>query len=139
MTALRPAPVTRDTNASKKPSERRGSRTRRFLWLIRAWMIVLPVDAIMLLMPLLWAPDEYVAIISMTALSLFLIVDRGRYHARLHVSVLDELPSLVASLLTAAAIVATGIALLPEGPMVTAFMKNAAIAIVLVVIGRIIS
>lgn len=139
MTALRPAPVTQDTNANKKPSERRGSRTRRFLWLIRAWMIVLPVDALMLLAPLLWAPDEYVAIISMTALSLFLIVDRGRYHARLHVSVLDELPSLVASLLTAAAIVATGIALLPEGPMVTAFMKNAAIAIVLVVIGRIIT
>ena len=102
-------------------------------------MIVLPVDALMLMSPMLWAPDQYTATIAMTALSLFLIVDRGRYHARLHVSVLEELPSLLASLLAAVAIVATAIALLPGRAMVTDFLHNAAIAIALVVVGRIVT
>jgi exopolysaccharide biosynthesis polyprenyl glycosylphosphotransferase len=99
-------------------------------------MIVLPVDAAMLLTPLLWAPQQYTATIAMTAMSLFLIVDRGRYHARLHVSVLDELPSLLASLLAAAAIVATAIALMHDQDLVTAFLQNAAISIAFVVVGR---
>ena len=102
-------------------------------------MLVLPVDALMLMTPMLWAPDQYAATIAMTVLSLFFIVDRGRYHARLHISVLDELPSLLSSLLTAAAIVATVIALLPGQAMVTDFLQNAAIAIALVVAGRILT
>ncbi len=137
MTALRTNPTTIDTDARTKAPERRRSLVRRFLWRIRAWMIVLPVDALMLMAPILWAPDQYAATIAMTVLSLFLIVDRGRYHARLHVSVLDELPSLLASLLAAAAIVATAIALLPGSGMVTDFLQNAVIAIALVVVGRI--
>ena len=137
-------PVTRSTgttavNPEPKPSERRGSRTRRFLWRIRAWMIVLPVDVLMLLTPILWAPQEYAAALATAALSLFFIVDRGRYHARLHVSVLDELPSLLASLLTAAAIVATAVVLLPDQIPVTDYIRNAAIAIVLVIVGRLIT
>jgi exopolysaccharide biosynthesis polyprenyl glycosylphosphotransferase len=139
MTALSPNPTTSDTDARSKRLERRRSLVRRFLWRIRAWMIVLPVDALMLMSPMLWAPDQYTATIAMTALSLILIVDRGRYHARLHVSVLDELPSLLASLLTAAAIVATAIALLPGQAMVTDFLHNAAIAIGFVVVGRIVT
>ena len=139
MTALSPNPTTSDTDARSRRPERRRSLFRRFLWRIRAWMIVLPVDALMLMSPMLWAPDQYTATIAMTALSLFLIVDRGRYHARLHVSVLDELPSLLASLFTAAAIVATAIALVPGGAMVTDFLHNAAIAIALVVVGRIVT
>jgi len=139
MTALNPDPITSDTDARSKRPERRRSLVRRFLWRIRAWMIVLPVDALMLMSPMLWAPDQYTATIAMTALSLFLIVDRGRYHARLHVSVLDELPSLLASLLAAAAIVATAIALLPGRAMVTDFLHNAAIALALVVVGRIVT
>ncbi len=139
MTALRTNPAVSDTDPEPKPSERRGSRTRRFLWRIRAWMIVLPVDAVMLMSPLLWAPDQYAATIAMTALSLFFIVDRGRYHARLHVSVLDELPSLLASLLTAAAIVATAIVLLPDQVPVSSFLRNEVIAVALVVVGRIIT
>ncbi len=139
MTALNPNPTTSDTDARSKRLERRRSLVRRFLWRIRAWMIVLPVDALMLMSPMLWAPDQYTATIAMTALSLFLIVDRGRYHARLHISSLDELPSLLASLLAAAAIVATAIALLPAGAMVTDFLRNAVIAIALVVVGRIVT
>ena len=139
MTALSPNPITNDTNARLKRPERRRSLVRRFLWRIRAWMIVLPVDALMLMSPMLWAPDQHTATIAMTALSLFLSVDRGRYHARLHVSVLDALPSLLASLLAAAAIVATAIALLPGRAMVTDFLHNAAIALALVVVGRIVT
>ena len=140
MTALGTNPTTTDTEArSKRPERRRGSGLRRLLWRIRAWMLVLPVDALMLMTPMLWAPDQYAATIAMTVLSLFFIVDRGRYHARLHISVLDELPSLLSSLLTAAAIVATAIALLPGQAMVTDFLQNAAIAIALVVAGRILT
>jgi exopolysaccharide biosynthesis polyprenyl glycosylphosphotransferase len=139
MTSLRTNSAVTDTDPEPKPRERRGSRTRRFLWRIRAWMIVLPVDALMLLSPILWAPDEYVAALATMALSLFFIVDRGRYHARLHVSVLDELPSLLASLLTAAAIVATAIVLLPDQVPVSVYIRNAAIAIGLVIVGRIIT
>jgi exopolysaccharide biosynthesis polyprenyl glycosylphosphotransferase len=139
MTSLRTNSAVTDTDPEPKPRERRGSRTRRFLWRIRAWMIVLPVDALMLLSPILWAPDEYVAALATMALSLFFIVDRGRYHARLHVSVLDELPSLLASLLTAAAIVATAIVLLPDQVPVSIYIRNAAIAIGLVIVGRIIT
>ena len=139
MTSLRTNSAATDTDPEPKPSERRGSRTRRFLWMIRAWMIVLPVDALMLMSPMLWAPEEYVAVLATTALSLFFIVDRGRYHARLHVSVLDELPSLLASLLTAAAIVATAIVILPDQVPVSVYLRNAAIAIGLVIVGRIIT
>ena len=54
-----------------------------------------------------------------------LLTGGGRYRARLHLSVLDELPTLLGRLLTAAAVVATVIALRHEQDAVTTFLVNA--------------
>ena len=72
-------------------------------------------------------------------LALALLTGGGRYRARLHLSVLDELPSLLGRLLTAGAVVAIVIALRHEQESVTAFLVNASIAIGLVVVGRVVT
>src|SRR5664279_5438686 len=112
------------------------TRARVLFGHVRAWMIVIPVDAIWLMTPVLWTPEQFKAIASMTVLSLLLIVERGRYRARLHISVLEELPNLLGNLLTAAAVIATVIALRHDQDLVTIFLQNAAISIGLVVAGR---
>ena len=102
-------------------------------------MVVLPVDVLMLTMPVLWAPQQARAHLSMAALGLVLLTGGGRYRARLHLSVLDELPALVGRLLTAGAVVAIVIALRHEQDAVTAFLVNALIAVGLVVAGRLVT
>ena len=104
---------------------------------VRAWMVVLPVDAVLLLTPLLWAPRQRKAILTMAVLAVLLVTGGHRYRARLHLSVLDELPTLVGRLLTAAALVATVIALRPEPAAVPTFLLNTAICVGLVVVGRV--
>ncbi|MGH3565069.1 MAG: sugar transferase [Pseudonocardia sp.] len=103
---------------------------------IRAWMVVVPVDAALLLLPILWMPAQWKATGVMMLLSIGLLTGGGRYRARLHVSVLDELPSVVSKVLIAAAIVATVIALRHEQEAVTAFLVNVAASSGLVVAGR---
>lgn len=102
-------------------------------------MLVLPVDGILLLSPVIWSPHQAKASASMAVLTLLLVSARGRYRARLHLSVLDELPGLVGNLLTAAAVVATATALRHQQAEVTTFLSNAAIAIGLVIVGRIVT
>lgn len=99
-------------------------------------MLVLPIDTAMLIAPVLWAPQQVKAHVAMCALFVLLVTRAGRYRARLHLSVLDELPGLLTRLLTAAALVATVSALRHDQDAVTAFLVNAAIAICLVIIGR---
>jgi hypothetical protein len=53
----------------------------------------------------------------------------GRYRVRPHLGVLDELPTLGSRLLTAAAVVATVVALRHEQAAVTTFLVNAAASI----------
>ena len=106
---------------------------------IRAWMLVLPVDVLLLLTPVLWNPQQVKATISMAVLSLVLITRGVRYRAKLHISVLDDLPDLLGRLLTATAIVATVIALRHQQEEVTRFLGNAALAIGLVVAGRVLT
>jgi exopolysaccharide biosynthesis polyprenyl glycosylphosphotransferase len=119
------------------PLSTRPGRVRALLAGIRAWMVVLPVDFVMLALPAVWAPDQLRAHISMAFIGLALLTGGGRYRARLHMSVLDELPSLLGRLLTAGAIVAIVIALRHEQETVTIFLVNALIAIGLVVAGRV--
>lgn len=102
-------------------------------------MVVLPLDLLLLLTPLAWNPDQVKAVLCMAVLGLALLTGGGRYRARLHLSVLDELPTLVARLLTAAAAVATVIAIRHEQESVTSFLVGAAAAIGLVVAGRVMS
>ena len=106
---------------------------------IRAWMVVLPIDVALLLTPLFWTPQSPKATLFMAALSLVLLTGGGRYRARLHLSVLDELPTLSSRLLIAAAVIATVTALRHEQAEVTTFLVNAATAIGLVILGRVAS
>jgi exopolysaccharide biosynthesis polyprenyl glycosylphosphotransferase len=101
-------------------------------------MIVIPVDAAMLLAPLSWTSEQTKAIICMTLLSIFFVTS-GRYRARLHLSVLDELPTLVTKILTAAAVIATVIALRHDHEAVSTFLVNVAISLGLVIVGRVIT
>lgn len=129
--ASAPAPRTA-TSSGRQPSA-----TPALLSRVRAWMVVLPVDALLLAAPVLWAPQQWRAHTVMTLLGVVLLTGGARYRARLHLSVLDELPTLVGRLLTAAAAVATVIALRHEQETVTIFLVNAAIAIGLVLVGRV--
>jgi exopolysaccharide biosynthesis polyprenyl glycosylphosphotransferase len=99
-------------------------------------MVVVPVDALLLAAPATWAPQQARAHLVMALLGVALLTGGSRYRARLHLSVLDELPVLAGRLLTAAAVVATAIALRHEQDAVTAFLVNAAIALALVLGGR---
>ncbi len=113
-------------------------QARRLLGRVRAWMIVMPVDGAILLGPLTWTPGQPKATVAMAGLSI-LLLGGGHYRARLHLSVLDELPSLVARMLAAAAAVATVIALRHDQDAVTTFLTNAVISLGLVIVGRLIT
>jgi exopolysaccharide biosynthesis polyprenyl glycosylphosphotransferase len=86
---------------------------------------------------LLWAPQQRKAIFTMAVLALLVVTGGRRYRARLHLSVLDDLPGLIGRLLTAAALVATVIALRHEQESVTTFLVNTATCVGLVVLGRV--
>ncbi len=116
---------------------RQDTRLRAVLRRIRAWMLVLPVDAALLLTPVLWTTEHVRATVAMTGLAVLMLCRFSRYRARLHLSVLDDLPDLLGRLLTATAVVATVIALRHEADAVTTFLADTAFAIGLVVTGRI--
>ena len=89
-------------------------------------MVVLPVDAAMLLVPLLWAPEQPKAFISTAVLTVLMSNIGGRFRARLNLSVLDDLPQLLSRILVSAGVVATVIALRHDQEAVTAFLQNVA-------------
>jgi exopolysaccharide biosynthesis polyprenyl glycosylphosphotransferase len=100
-------------------------------------MIVLPVDAAMLLIPLFWAPEQPKAVIATAVLAILMSNVGGRFRARLHLGVLDDLPQVLSRILVSAGIVATAIALRHDQQAVTMFLQNVAIGMGLVVAGRI--
>lgn len=106
---------------------------------IRAWMLVVPVDALLLLLPILWTPEQWKALVVQAGLSVLLLTEGSRYRARLHLSVLDDLPSLLGRLLTASAAVGIVIALRHEQEAVTLFLTNVAISTGLVLLGRVVT
>jgi exopolysaccharide biosynthesis polyprenyl glycosylphosphotransferase len=106
---------------------------------MKAWMVVLPVDLITLSVPAIWAPQHAKGILSMAVLSLLLLTGGGRYRARLHLSVLDELPLLLGRLLAAGAIVATVFAVRHDQEEVTGFLVSALAGIGLMIGGRILT
>jgi exopolysaccharide biosynthesis polyprenyl glycosylphosphotransferase len=116
------------------PPRERVSRLRG----IRAWMVVLPVDAALVVLPAAWHPQHVRGSIAMAVVFLLMLSNAGRYRARLHLSVLDELPALVGKLLTAAAVVSTVTALRHQQEAVTMFLADAALCVGLVVAGRVV-
>ncbi|TQS41324.1 sugar transferase [Cryptosporangium phraense] len=110
---------------------------RRLTPHLKAWYLVLPVDLVMLSIPAVFATGNFKAVLSMAVLTVALFATGGRYRARLHLSILDELPLLVGRLLTAAAIVAVITALRHEDTVILGnFLRAAAAAIGLVIVGR---
>jgi exopolysaccharide biosynthesis polyprenyl glycosylphosphotransferase len=103
----------------------------------QAWMLVLPVDAVLLVVPVLWVPQYAKAVLAMTLIALALLSGGGRYRARLHLSVLDDLPMVIGRLLVAAALVATVFALRHDGVGVETFLLIVLPGLGLVVLGRI--
>jgi exopolysaccharide biosynthesis polyprenyl glycosylphosphotransferase len=106
---------------------------------IRAWMVVPVVDFMMMLAPLAWRPPQPYSVITMAVLATLLLTDGGRYVARLDLSVLDELPAILARLLTAVAAVSSVILYLHQKSHVLTFIETAWQAAVLVIIGRVIT
>ena len=104
-----------------------------------AWMLVLSVDAAAVALPALWQPQYAKAFLAMAVLAVALLSGGGRYRARLHLSVLDELPTLVGRLLVAVALVSLVFALRHDGAGVTAFLVATLGSLALVVAGRILT
>jgi len=114
----------------------------RGAWLlsrIRARMLVPPTDFLLMVAPIAWRPNQIHAVVTMALLGVALLSGGCRYRARLHLSVLDEFPTILARLLTAAAAVALVIALRHQRDAVFTFLNTACLAIVLVLVGRIIT
>jgi exopolysaccharide biosynthesis polyprenyl glycosylphosphotransferase len=113
-----------------------GIRSARWM---QAWMIVMPVDALALAIPALWAPQHFKGFLAVAVLGLILLNGGNLYRARLHISVLDELPSVLGRLLAAGGIVATAFALMHEPNQVTVFLGVGLAGIGLVIVGRMIT
>jgi exopolysaccharide biosynthesis polyprenyl glycosylphosphotransferase len=109
------------------------SRTRS----LRAWMIALPADVATLLTPLLWRNDNWRGMLSMAAVTIVLFAAGGHYRGRRHLSILDELPSLVGRLLASTALVAIVVAERHDSAeYVTGFLQTVALSVFLVLLGR---
>jgi exopolysaccharide biosynthesis polyprenyl glycosylphosphotransferase len=109
-----------------------------FLSRIRAWMVVPPVDFVMLLAPAAWHP-QFVGCAAMAILGTILLAGGIRYRAPLHLSVLDELPTILTRLLTSAAVVAAIFLLVHQREALVGFLQAACLGAVLVVVGRFIT
>lgn len=123
-------------------ARRLGDRERvnaGFLSHIRAWMVVPVVDFALMVAPLAWRPPQVNAVVAMAVLATLLLTDGGRYVAPLHLSVLDELPTIVTRLLAAVAAISAGILYLYPRGEVLIFLQTACQAVVLVIIGRVVT
>ncbi|GMA31846.1 exopolysaccharide biosynthesis polyprenyl glycosylphosphotransferase [Litorihabitans aurantiacus] len=133
--------VVADSRSRRPGADRRSAvarTSRRPAWLrgARGWMLVLPVDAAAMLVPMLWLPEPVWVAVTFTAVCLLLLTDGGRYRARLHASFLDDAPWLVRNVLTAAAIVALPIALTQGGEDLLRFFRTVLVAGGLLLLGR---
>jgi exopolysaccharide biosynthesis polyprenyl glycosylphosphotransferase len=115
------------------------SRSRPFLGRIRAYMVVPVVDVAMMLAPLGWRPPQILATLAFAALGTLLLTGGTKYTARMHLSVLDEFPTILTRLLAATAAVSAAILCTHQKIAVLTFLETAAQAIALVVIGRVIT
>jgi exopolysaccharide biosynthesis polyprenyl glycosylphosphotransferase len=102
-------------------------------------MLVLPVDVVALMAPALLEPRYALALATTTALIVCVFVTGERHRAKLHMSVLDELPYILGRLLSVVASVALWIALVfgSESVTATGFLRLALPSMVLFVAGRV--
>ncbi|TQK30588.1 sugar transferase [Arthrobacter sp. SLBN-53] len=110
-----------------------------YLGRVRAWMVVPVVDFLMLIAPMMWRPPQPLTILAMAVLGTLLLTGGARYVAPLHLSVMDELPSIVTRLLATSAAIAAVVLHLHAKPQVLIFLETACQAIALVIVGRLIT
>ena len=103
---------------------------------VQAWMLVLPVDALLIASPILWAPLYLKASVALAIVALAVLSDGGRYRARLHLSALDEVPRIVGRLLMAITLVAAVFVLRHDGAGVLDFLTTSLLVVPLVLTGR---
>lgn len=111
----------------------------RVLSHVRAWMVIPVVDFALMVAPLLWRPPQVNSVLTMAVLAVLLLTGGRRYTARLHPSVLDELPSILGRLLVSVAAVAAIILHLHHKASVLTFLETASQSVALVIIGRILT
>ncbi|MDZ7910614.1 MAG: sugar transferase [Rhodococcus sp. (in: high G+C Gram-positive bacteria)] len=111
----------------------------RYLSRVRAWMVVPVVDFAMMLAPLAWRPPQPLTILTMAVLGTILLTGGCRYVAPLHLSVLDELPTIITRLLAAVAAVAAVVLFLHQKAQVQVFLETACQAVALVIVGRVVT
>lgn len=111
----------------------------RYSGRIRAWMVVPVVDFLMMMAPLAWRPPQPLTVFTMAVLGTVLLTGGCRYVAPLHLSVLDGLPTIITRLLATAAAVASVVLFLHQKAQVQIFLETACQAIVLVVLGRVVT
>jgi exopolysaccharide biosynthesis polyprenyl glycosylphosphotransferase len=136
---VRPLDATAIKEDSSLTSAPRAGAGVRFLGRIRAWMLVPLVDFVLIMLPLAWRPMQIHAVVPMAVLGTLLLTGGGRYRARLHLSVLDELPTILTRMLTATAAVAAAVLYLHQKEAVLTFLETAIQATALVVVGRVIT
>lgn len=118
----------------------RGTRVVPYLSRVRAWMVIPTVDFVMMMAPLAWRPPQLLSSLTMAVLGTLLLTGGGRYVAPLHLSVLDELPTIVTRLLAAVGAVAGVLLYLhQDSRVVLIFLETACQAVALVVIGRVLT
>lgn len=136
--AARPPVLAVARDALRSPADR-VRLDERFLSRIRAWMVVPVVDFALMVAPLAWRPPQIHATVTLAVLATLLLSGGGGYVSRLHLSVLDELPSIVTRLLTAVAAVSAVALYLHQKSQVLIFLETACQAVVLVIVGRVIT
>lgn len=104
---------------------------------VRGWMVVPAVDFAMMIAPIAWRPPQIYATLAMAVFGALLLSGGGCYTARLHLSVLDELPVILTRLLAAVAAVSAIVLYLHQKQPVVTFLETACQAVVLVILGRI--
>ena len=134
--AARP-PALRVLKQVTAPTAERGRARLRFLTRIRAWMVVPVLDFALMMSPLLWRPPQLTSVFTFAVLATLLLTGGGRHVSRLHLSVLDELPTIITRLLTAVAAVSTVILYLHQKEQVLIFLETACQAVGLVIVGRV--
>ncbi|KAA0118853.1 sugar transferase [Mycolicibacterium sp. P9-22] len=103
-------------------------------------MVIPTVDFVMMMAPLAWRPPQLLSSLTMAVLGTLLLTGGGRYVAPLHLSVLDELPTIVTRLLAAVGAVAGVLLYLhQDSRVVLIFLETACQAVALVVIGRVLT
>nr|WP_308129464.1 sugar transferase [Actinoplanes polyasparticus] len=105
----------------------------------RAWMLILPVDALAIVAVVPLHLNHARALLTMAVVSVALFAGAGLYRPRLHLSLLDDVPALVARLLIAVFFVAAVTVFRHDFDSVDSLLTAVAFAVPLVVAGRLVT